>query len=73
AVDKAGVIHLHQKTLTPAQLTALLERQQHPDQLQVTLAGDKDTSLQQLMAVMDACRKAGVTKIGLAAQPQGQG
>ncbi|MDE1951558.1 MAG: biopolymer transporter ExbD [Betaproteobacteria bacterium] len=71
AVDKAGVIHLHQKTLTPAQLTALLERQQHPDQLQVTLAGDKDTSLQQLMAVMDACRKASVTKIGLAARQGG--
>ncbi|MDE2122832.1 MAG: biopolymer transporter ExbD, partial [Betaproteobacteria bacterium] len=50
---------------------ALLERQQHPDQLQVTLAGDKDTSLQQLMAVMDACRKASVTKIGLAARQGG--
>ena len=71
AVDKAGVIHDGPKTLTADQLTALLRSKSHPDALQVTLAGDKDTSLQQLMAVMDACRKAGVTKIGLAAQHNG--
>ncbi len=71
AVDKAGVIHFDQKTLTADQLTALLKSKPQPDALQVTLAGDKDTSLQQLMAVMDACRKAGVTKIGLAAQQGG--
>ena len=73
AVDKAGTIHIGQKTLSAEQLTALLRSKAHPDALQVTVAGDKATSLQQLMAVMDACRKAGVTKIGLAAQPQGQG
>ena len=71
AVDKAGVIHVGQKSLTANQLTALLRSKSHPDELQVTLAGDKDTSLQQLMAVMDACRKAGVTKIGLAAHQDG--
>lgn len=71
AVDKAGVIHFDQKTLTADQLTALLKSKPQPDALQVTLAGDKDTSLQQLMAVMDACRNAGVTKIGLAAQQGG--
>jgi biopolymer transport protein ExbD len=71
AVDKAGVIHFDQKTLTSDQLTALLKSKPQPDELQVTLAGDKDTSLQQLMAVMDACRRAGVTKIGLAAQQGG--
>lgn len=68
AVDKAGVIHMEHRTLTPEQLTAVLKSKPHPDALQVTLAGDKDTSLQQLMAVMDACRAAGVTRIGLAAQ-----
>ena len=71
AVDKAGVIHFDQKSLTADQLTTLLKSKPQPDQLQVTLAGDKDTSLQQLMTVMDACRKAGVTKIGLAAQQDG--
>ncbi|MDD4887977.1 MAG: biopolymer transporter ExbD, partial [Thiomonas sp.] len=73
AVDRHGAIHFDQKTLTPMQLTALLRSQAHPDQMQVTLAGDKAVSLQQLMLVMDACRAAGVTRIGLAAQPQGQG
>ena len=71
AVDKAGVIHMAHQTLTPQQLTAILKAKPHPDALQVTLAGDKDTSLQQLMTVMDACRAAGVTKIGLAAQQGG--
>ena len=71
AVDKAGTIHIGQKTLSAEQLTALLRSKAHPDALQVTVAGDKATSLQQLMAVMDACRKAGVTKIGLAAQQAG--
>ncbi|OZB58017.1 MAG: biopolymer transporter ExbD [Thiomonas sp. 13-66-29] len=71
AVDKEGIIHFDQKTLTAEQLTALLRSKPQPAELQVTLAGDKDTSLQQLMAVMDACRKAGVTMIGLAAQQDG--
>uniref|UniRef100_E6PU98 Putative Biopolymer transport exbD protein n=1 Tax=mine drainage metagenome TaxID=410659 RepID=E6PU98_9ZZZZ len=71
AVDKAGVIHFDQRALTPAQLTALLKSRPQPGALQVTLAGDKAVSLQQLMAVMDACRKAGVTKIGLATRQGG--
>jgi biopolymer transport protein ExbD len=36
----------------------------------VTIAGASSASIQQLMAVMDACRKAGVTQIGLAAQAE---
>ena len=71
AVDKTGKIHFDQKIFTAGQLTALLRSKPQPDQLQVTLAGDKDTSLQQLMVVMDACRKAGVTKIGLATRQGG--
>lgn len=68
-IDKDGVIHYDQKTLTPATLTALLKAQPKPTELQVTLAGDKDTSLQAIMKVMDACRIAGVTHIGLASKP----
>jgi len=36
----------------------------------VTIASVKAASVQQLVAVMDACRAAGVTQIGLAAQQQ---
>lgn len=73
AVDKDGAIHFDNKRLTPAQLTALLKGKPHPDELQVTVAGDREVSLQQLMTVMDACRMAGVTKIGLATRQDGGG
>jgi biopolymer transport protein ExbD len=36
----------------------------------VTVASVKQASVQQLMAVMDAIRAAGVTQLGLAAQQQ---
>jgi biopolymer transport protein ExbD len=34
----------------------------------VTIAGASSASIQQLMGVMDACRTAGITQIGLAAK-----
>jgi biopolymer transport protein ExbD len=71
AVTKDGAIHFESKVLTPQQLTALLKSKPNTDELQVTIAGEEDVSLQQLMAVMDACRVAGVTKIGLAARQTG--
>jgi len=67
-VDKTGAIHFDNKVLSPQQLTAVLKSKPNTDALQVTIAGEQDVSLQQLMTVMDACRVAGVTKIGLAAQ-----
>lgn len=36
----------------------------------VTIASDKGTSVQDLMAVMDACRTVGVTQIALSAKVQ---
>lgn len=71
AVDAHGVIHFEQRQLSPAQLTAMLRGHADVAELQVTVAGDHDTSLQQLMTVMDACRAAGVTRIGLAAREAG--
>ncbi|MDR3435207.1 biopolymer transporter ExbD [Telmatospirillum sp.] len=38
----------------------------------VTIASGKSVTVQQLMAVMDACRTAGVTQLGLAAQAEPQ-
>jgi biopolymer transport protein ExbD len=67
-VDRAGVIHVGALDLNPQQLTRLLENKPDPSHLQVVLAGDRHTPLQLLMRVMDACRRAGVTRIGLAAQ-----
>ncbi len=69
-VDAQGQIHLGGLALTPQQLTQVLKNKPDPSHLQVILAGDRHTSLQLLMKVMDACRQAGVTRIGLAAQQQ---
>lgn len=69
SVDAAGLITVAGQTMTPDQLTSRLQAGD-PAHTLVTIAGVKDTSLQQMMAVMDACRKAGVTKIGIAARKQ---
>ncbi len=68
SVDASGKIFVEDKELSAAQLTAML--QQKGQRTIVTIAGTKDTSLQHLMDVMDACRQAGVTQIGLAARKQ---
>ena len=71
AVDAQGVIRLEQQVISTAQLEDRLRAEPHPDELQVTIAGDGQVALQKLMSVMDACRSAGVTHIGLAARPAG--
>ena len=68
-VDAAGGISVDGRLLTPAQLTASLH-QGDPAHTIVTIAGAKQTSLQHLIDVMDACRTAGVTQIGLATRQQ---
>jgi biopolymer transport protein ExbD len=40
-----------------------------PDKTDLTIATDKTTPFQDFMSVIDAARKAGVTDIGIAAQP----
>ncbi len=67
-VDRQARIHLGGLLLSEQQLTQVLKNKPDPAHLQVILAGDRRTSLQVLMKVMDACRAAGVTRIGLAAQ-----
>ena len=69
AVDASGVISVSNQILTATQLTARLS-QNDPAHTVVTIAGDGQTSFQNLMNVMDACRESGVTQIGLAARPK---
>ena len=66
-----GTITVDNQSLTLHQLTARLERG-HPAQTRVTIAGAGKASVQSLVSVMDACRKAGITHVGIAARPQGQ-
>lgn len=68
-VDASGKISVDDHVLTPGQLTEKL-RAGDPGHTVVTIAGAGQTSLQNMMDVMDACREAGVTQIGLAARPK---
>jgi biopolymer transport protein ExbD len=58
----------------PISLTELTKRLAagNAGETAVTIASSKSVTVQQLMAVMDACRTAGVTQLGLAAQVDAQ-
>ncbi|HUN42918.1 MAG TPA: biopolymer transporter ExbD [Acetobacteraceae bacterium] len=66
-----GSMQVKGHTLTAAELTALLAADGNPAKTQVTVAADKQVPFQFFIDVMDAARKAGVTDIGVAAQPTG--
>ncbi|MBB2929278.1 ExbD/TolR family protein [Paraburkholderia silvatlantica] len=67
-----GALSVDGRTLTPAQLTAMLAAQSDPARTVVTIAGASGARLQFLVTAMDACRAAGVTQVALAAQPAAQ-
>lgn len=62
-----GQIVVENQIMTPDQLTSYLLGQD-PAHANVTIAGAKEANLQDLVVVMDACREAGVTQIGIAAK-----
>ena len=63
-----GEIKVNNQNVSLAALTARLAADPAPAKTVVTIAGAKSASLQSLLSVMDACRKAGVTQIAVAAQ-----
>lgn len=63
---KNGAIKVKGKVLTLNQLTSFL-KSRDPKKTVVTIAGSKKVSLQHLISVMSACKKAGINKIGIAA------
>lgn len=66
---KNGTVKVKDKMLTPAQLTALFQSDGDTAKTQVTIAASKHVAFQHFITVMDAARKAGVSDIGIAAQP----
>jgi biopolymer transport protein ExbD len=64
-----GSIKVKTQVLTPSQLTALFRGDGNPAKTEVTIAASKKVAFQHFVTVMDAARKAGVTDIGIAAQP----
>ena len=55
-------------TISAAELTQRLRDLADPTKATVTIAGAKTASAQGLLAVMDACRTAGIAQVGIAAQ-----
>lgn len=67
ALHADGSIETDAHPLTFDALTATL-RAHDPAHTIVTIASDRAASVQQLTRLMDACRTAGVTQIGIAAK-----
>src|SRR5271154_3516561 len=65
-IDAQGNMHVKDHVLTPDALEIYLKGVKATNDTDVIVAGDKATPLQQLMAVMDLTRKAGITNIGIA-------
>jgi len=68
-----GTIKVKDQVMTAEELTAMFEADGDPDKTELTIATDKATPFQHFMTVIDAARKAGVTDIGIAAQPEAAG
>ena len=68
ALHKDGTLDLNGSVITLPALTAQLQANQ-PANTQVTIAAGRGVPVQALVKVMDACRAAGVSAIGLATTP----
>jgi biopolymer transport protein ExbD len=69
-VAKGGATVVDGKTLTADALKERLIALKKTQLIEVVLAGDKDVSLQTLIAVMDTVRAAGITTVGIAAKAE---
>ncbi len=65
-----GTIKVKDQVMTADQLTTMFMGDGDPTKTELTIASDKATAFQHFMSVIDAARKAGVTDIGIAAQPE---
>ena len=65
-----GSIKVKDQVMSADHLSAMFAADGAPDKTEVTIAADKASAFQHFMTVIDAAKKAGVTDIGIAAQPQ---
>jgi biopolymer transport protein ExbD len=70
-IDRQGDLHVQDKVMNPDALQTYLQGVKTGHETDVIIAGDKGTSLQELMNVMDVTRKAGITNVGIATNNQG--
>ena len=64
SLDAAGLIQVDRHAITLEQLGALLR--ERGSEARVVIAGAEQAALGDLVAVMDACRAAGITRVGIA-------
>jgi biopolymer transport protein ExbD len=64
-----GSIKVKDNVISADDLTTMLAADGNPDQTEITIVADKTVPFQHFMTVVDHARKAGVTDIGIAAQP----
>jgi len=69
-IEKGGTVTVKGHHYDLAGLRQLLARDGNPGKTQITIAADKAVPFQDFVHVMDACQKAGVSDIGIAAKPR---
>ena len=67
-IEKDGTVTVKGHHYDLAGLQQLLARDGNPGKTQITIAADKGVPFQDFVHVMDACQKAGVSDIGIAAK-----
>ncbi|MEY2333078.1 ExbD/TolR family protein [Acidithiobacillus ferrianus] len=69
-IEKDGTVTVKGRHYTLAGLRQMLASDKDPSKTQITIAADKAVPFQDFIHVMDACQKAGVSDIGIAAKPR---
>jgi len=68
-IEKDGSVEVKGKHYDLAGLQQMLAQDGDPAKTEITIAADKAVPFQDFIHVMDACQKAGVSDIGIAAKP----
>ena len=68
-IEKDGTVNVKGHHYTLAALQKKLASDGNPGKTQITIAADKAVPFQDFVHVMDACQKAWVSNIGIAAKP----
>jgi biopolymer transport protein ExbD len=67
-VRKNGTMVVDEREIDAPALKSKLEGAQKSNKVSVTIAGDKEVSLQTLLGVMDIVRSVGISAVGIAAR-----
>jgi biopolymer transport protein ExbD len=70
-IEKDGTVDVKGKHYDLAGLQSMLAHDGDPAKTEITIAANKAVPFQDFIHVMDACQKAGVSDIGIAAKPNG--